>query len=100
MALVTPLKQDVEKALRDLDGLQRLFNVYFQGGEEDPPLPQRRALESLMAKIQSQMALSTNASDKFQANALFTRYKSMSARWDKTLRAIETGQIPRPKKRD
>jgi hypothetical protein len=100
MALESPIKKDVEKAGRDLDGLQRLYNVYFQGAEEDPPHEQRRALDNLIAKIKSQIALATNASDKFQANALVNRYQSMAARWDRMLRGIEDGTIIRPKKRE
>lgn len=100
MALISPLKQDVEKAGRDIDALNRLYNVYFQGGEEDPPKPQRVALDNLITKIKSGMAIASNASDKFQANALISRYQTMKTKWDKTLRAIETGQIPKPKKRE
>jgi hypothetical protein len=100
MALESPLKKDVEKAGRDLDALHRLYNVYFSGAEEDPPRTERRALESLIAKIKSQLATATNSSDKFQANTLISRFQSTAARWDKTLRGIEAGTIARPKKRE
>lgn len=100
MALESPLKKDVEKVGRDLDALQRLYNVFFQGAEEDPPREQRRALEASITKIKSQIPMANNASEKFQANALVNRYQSMTARWDKTLRGIEDGTIVRPKKRE
>lgn len=99
MALESPIKKDVEKASKDLDALQRLYNVYFQGGEDDPPKMQRRNLDDLVEKIKSQVATASNAGDKFQANGLVSRYRTMAARWDKMLRGIETGTIPRPKKR-
>ncbi len=100
MALISPIKSDVEKATRELEALNRLYNVYFQGGEEDPPRNQRKALDSLVAKIKSQLATSSNAGDKFQANALCTRHQTMCAKWDKHLRGIENGTIPIPKNRD
>lgn len=100
MALISPLKADVEKAGREIDALNRLYNVYFQGGEEDPPRQQRKNLDTIMAKIKSQIAIATNASDKFQANALYTRYLTMSTKWDKHIRGIEAGTIARPKNRD
>jgi hypothetical protein len=100
MALESAIKKDVDKATREVEALNRLYNVYFQGGEEDPPRPQRAALESTIAKIKSQVAMATNAGDKFQANALVSRFQTMAAKWDKTLRGIENGTIPRPKKRE
>ncbi len=99
MALENPLKKDVEKAGRDIDALNRLYNVYFQGGEEDPPRNERKALDSLVANIRAQVATSNNAADKFQANSLYTRYQSMTGKWDKQVRAIENGTAMRPKKR-
>lgn len=100
MALESPIKKDIEKASRELEALQRLYNVYFQGGEEDPPRQERRALDAALSKIKSQLPMINNAADRFQANALLNRYNSMAARWDKTLRGIEDGTIPRPKKRE
>jgi len=100
MALISPLKADVEKATRELDALNRLYNVYFQGGEDDPPRQQRKSLDTIIAKIKSQIAIATNAGDKFQANALYTRYQTMAAKWDKHIRGIEAGTIARPKNRE
>lgn len=100
MAIESPLKKDVQKATKDLDSLQRLFNVFFQGGIEDPPLKERKQFEALLSKIKSQTAASNNAGDKFQANALVTRFQGMAARWDKTLNGILNGTIAKPKKRE
>ena len=100
MALISPLKQDVDKATRELEALNRLYNVYFQGGEEDPPREQRKSLDTIVAKIKSQIAIATNAGDKFQANALYTRYLTMCTKWDKHLKGIENGTIPIPKNRE
>ncbi|RZA08807.1 MAG: hypothetical protein EOP11_03730 [Proteobacteria bacterium] len=99
MALVSPLKQDIDKAARDMEMLQRLYTIYFAGGEDDPPKPQRAAFEQLMAKVKSQAAISSNTTDKFAANTLVNRYQVLKVRWDKTMRDIETGVIPKPKKR-
>lgn len=99
MALESPLKKDIEKASRDLDALHRLYNVYFGGGEEDPPSLQRKNLDQLIAKIKQQVMTSPNSGDKFQANTLTSKYQVMAAKWDKTLRGIEAGTIILPKKR-
>lgn len=100
MSLESPLKKDVTKALRDLDALQRIYNVYFGGGEEDPPKTQRKQLDDLINKIKTQIASANNASDKFQANGLVSRYQTMAGRWDKMLRAVEAGTLVLPKKRE
>lgn len=99
MALESALKKDVDKANRDLDALHRMYNVYFSGAEEDPPRNERKALEMLVAKIKSQIAMASNSGDKFQANTFISRYQSTAARWDKTLRGIESGTIVLPPKR-
>jgi hypothetical protein len=100
MALESPLKKDIDKADREIEMLNRLYNVYFQGGEEDPPRPQRKSLDDLVDRIKTQLATATNASDKFRANALCNRYRTMCVKWDKHLRGIEQGTIIRPQKRD
>jgi hypothetical protein len=99
MALISPLKQDIDKATRDLEMMQRLYNVYFQGGEDDPPKAQRAALDQLLTKIKSAAAISSNTTDKFAATTLVNRYQLLKSKWDKVLRDIETGVIPKPKKR-
>lgn len=100
MALISPLKADVDKATRELEALNRLYNVYFQGGEDDPPRNQRKALDTLIDKIKNQLATASNAGDKFQANALYSRYRTMAAQWDKKLTGIMNGTIARPKNRE
>lgn len=99
MALESAIKKDVEKASRDLEALNRLYNVYFSGGEEDPPIEARKALDQLFAKIKSQVATSTNSGDRFQANSLVSKYQLYSSKWDRTLRGIENGTIAKPQKR-
>jgi len=99
MALVSPLKKDVEKAAKDIDNLNRLYNIYFSGAEDDPPANERKALDSLIAQIKAQVAKPSNSADKFQANSVVSRFQVICGKWDKTLRAIESGTIVRPKKR-
>lgn len=99
MALESPLKKDVLQVGKLLDLLQRSYNIYFQGAEDEPPLRDRKALDNLVVKIKSQIATSVNAADKFQANALVSRYQSMISRWDRHMKGIEDGTIIRPKKR-
>lgn len=99
MALISPLKKDMDAANREIDALNRVYNVYFQGGEEDPPRAKRKALDALIEKIKAALATATNAADKFQANTLIARHRTMAARWDKHLRGIENGTIIRPKNR-
>jgi hypothetical protein len=100
MALISPIKADIDKATRELEALNRLYNVYFQGGEEDPPRPQRKSLDTLIDKIKAQIPQSPNAGDKFQANAIYNRYKTLTTKWDKHLRGIEAGTIVVPKNRE
>ena len=100
MALISPFKKDLDKASREIDLLHRLYNVYFTGGEEDPPRAQRKLLETLIAKIKTQANTLSNAADKFAANSLVSKYQAHVVRWDKTLRLIENGTIPKPKKRE
>jgi hypothetical protein len=99
MALESPLKKDAEKAGREIDALNRAYNVYFQGGEDDPPRDQRKQLDGLIAKLKSQVAIATNASDKFLANAVVSRFQVISSKWDKHIRGIENGTIIRPSNR-
>ena len=99
-ALISPLRKDMEQANRDIDALHRLYNVYFQGGEEDPPRSERKALDTLVNKVKTALVTATNAADKFQANTLINRYRTMCGRWDRTLKGIENGTIKRPKKRE
>ncbi len=100
MAIISPFKADIEKATRELEALNRLYNVYFQGGEEEPPRQQRKNLDTLVDKIKNQLMTATNAGDKFQANSLYNRYKTLCNKWDKHLRGIENGTIPIPKNRE
>jgi hypothetical protein len=99
MALVSPLKQDLDKAQREVEVLNRLYNVYFQGGEDEPPKTQRKQLDALIAKIKAAARISTNAADKFLADSVTNKFQMLSVRWDKTMRDIESGIIPKPKKR-
>lgn len=99
MALESPLKKELDKASISLDHLQRLYNVYFQGGEEDPPRKERKDLDTLIGEIKSKAVVASNTADKFRANALVARYQSLTNKWDKHLRAIDNGILPRPKKR-
>lgn len=99
MALESPLKKDIEQATRDLDHLQRLYNIYFGGGEEEPPKNQRARFDKLIEKIKAQVPSAANSGDRFQANALTSKYQVYSSKWDKTLRMIEAGTLVLPKKR-
>lgn len=100
MAIESPIKKDVAAATKIMDALQRLYNVYFQGGEDEPPRAQRKELDTLIAKLKTAQATATNAGDRFSITSLVNRYQSMSNRWDKHLRGIENGTIPIPKRRD
>jgi hypothetical protein len=99
MALISPFKADIDKATREIENLNRLYNVYFQGGEEDPPNIPRKNLDALIEKVKSQLAMASNAGDKFQANALYNRYRTMATKWDKHLNGILNGTIVIPKNR-
>ena len=100
MALISELKKLIDKSAKDLDHLQRMYNVFLQGGEEDPPRELHRALDAAIQKIKSQSAIAVNAGDKFQANTLVNRYQTLNTKWTKTLRGIEDGTIAKPRKRD
>ena len=96
MALESPIKKEAEHASKEIEALNRQYNTYFTGGEEDPPREQRRALDLAFRALKAKIATATNASDKFFANSVVARYQLFCSKWDKQLKGIEEGRIPRP----
>ena len=99
MAMETPLKKDVDRALKEIEILNRMYNQYFSGAEEDPPREKRRDLDALMVSIKSAVATATNASAKFAANSAVAKYHTHTAKWDKQMKLLEQGLFVRPPKR-
>ena len=96
MAIESPLKKEAEQASKEIEALNRFYNVYFSGAEEDPPREKRRALDQAFKKIKQKVASSSNSSDKFFANSVIARYQLFCSKWDKQLKGIEEGKIVRP----
>jgi hypothetical protein len=96
MALESPLKKEAELASKEIEALNRQYNIYFTGGEDDPPRDKRRALDQIFQKLKAKIATTPNASDKFFANSVVARYQLFTSKWDKQLKGIEEGRIPRP----
>lgn len=94
-----PLKKDVDQALKEIEILNRLYNQFFSGAEDEPPREKRRSLDTLMLSIKSAVATTTNASAKFAANAAVAKYHTHTAKWDKQMKMLEQGLYVRPPKR-
>jgi len=100
MALESPLKKDVLKARRDIELLNRKYNMYFSGADEDMPREFRKQLGILIDKIKAATAIASSTADKFLANSVIAQFQINAAKWDKTLKLIEDGRLVIPKKRD
>jgi hypothetical protein len=97
MAIESPLKKEAERASKEIEALNRHYNIYFSGAEEDPPREKRRALDDVFLKLKQKVATSANASDKFFANSVIARYQLFVSKWDKQLKSIEEGKVIRPR---
>jgi hypothetical protein len=100
MALEIPLKKELDLAAKQIDNLNREYNKYFQGAEEEPPRDMRKELDHLIQTIKSALATTANATVKFSANALISKYRTHAAKWDRILKLLEEGKMTRPKKRE
>ena len=100
MALESPLKKEIDDTAKQIDILNREYNKYFQGAEDEPPRDLRKKLEAAVQSLKSAIATSASASFKFSANAVIAKHRVHAAKWDKTLRLLEEGKMTRPKKRE
>ena len=89
------LKTDeVEELLQKIDPLieqlNNLYHMYLAGVEKRPPVERRRVLDSMVRKILDSNKQTLGV--KFRASTLASRYQMHCERWDKQLRALETGK--------
>lgn len=83
----TPLIEEHEK---DLDDLRRLFDLYFQGIERQPPKDQHEALRKRLLRLRGE-ASSWNTAERFRVNTLQQKFGTYDRMWARQLQAIEDG---------
>ena len=100
MAIEIPYKKELDQANRQIDILNREYNKYFQGAEEEPPRDMRRELDRLIQTLKTALASASSASMKFSANTVIAKYQVHTSKWDRILKLLEEGKMTRPKKRE
>lgn len=99
MAIESPLKKEAELAGKEIEILNRHYNMYFSGADEDPPRDKRRDLDLIFQKLKQKLPITPNASDKFFASSIISRYQVFCSKWDKQMKNIEDGKVIRPNQR-
>ena len=91
-----PLVQ-IEQLLKQseplIEQLNNLYNQYFSGAEQSPPIQLRKHLDENMAHLAN--LPKPTASLRFRASSLTSQYVTFRDRWDKKLKDIETGKFQR-----
>ena len=75
---LTKMDDDIRKLKID-------FDIYFNGSTKRPPLEARARLESFIKRVSDNRALSF--AQRYQLNALLSRYTSYRELWRRTMRA-------------
>ena len=75
---ISKLEDDVRKLKID-------FDIYFNGATKRPPLEARARLESYIKRVSDNRALTY--SQRYQLNAIISRFTSYRELWRRTLRA-------------
>ena len=75
---ISKLEDDVRKLKID-------FDIYFNGATKRPPLEARARLESYIKRVSDNRGLSY--SQRYQLNAVISRFTSYRELWRRTLRA-------------
>lgn len=80
----------IERHEKELDELRRLFDLYFQGIERQPPTDIREELRKALLRLRGE-ASRWNTAERFRVNALHQRFTSFDRMWSRELKAIEEG---------
>lgn len=75
---LTRLEDDIRKLKID-------FDIYFNGATKRPPLEARARLESYIKRVSDNRSLSY--AQRYQLNALISRFTSYRELWRRTLKA-------------
>jgi hypothetical protein len=75
---LTRLEDDIRKLKID-------FDIYFNGTSKRPPLEARARLESFIKRVSDNRSISY--AQRYQLNALISRFTSYRELWRRTLRA-------------
>ena len=79
-----------------LDQVDHLHQHYVLGLEAKPPLERRGLLESLLKRLDGMQ--SGGAALAFRASGIRQRYATLSERWGRLLKDVESGKITRVKR--
>jgi hypothetical protein len=99
---------DLERMIGDaeslMDQLNAIYNQFLSGSEQRPPIEKRKNLERQIDLIAG--APKAQSQIRFKCNNTVSRFHTLTERWDKQMRALESGAIVRrtnqeggPKKR-
>lgn len=76
-----------------MDQLVAVYNQFLGDSKKQPPIEQRKRLgRQIDLLVQAPKA---NSQIKFKCNNTIMRFQSLCERWDKMLRALESGTIKR-----
>ncbi len=91
-----------EQAIRDLEhdikGLERDYELYFQGALVRAPLAEQSAFGKTILRLKSQ-AGEWPTRVRFKLNTLHQKFKTLSRKWDRTMEEIERGTYKRHRAR-
>lgn len=79
------LDQQIARMEEDLRKLKIEFDIYFNGSSKRPPLEARARLDSQIKRILDDRTL--NYAQRFQFNALVSRFNSYRELWRRQLKA-------------
>ena len=79
------IEKQIAKLGDDIRKLKIEFDIYFNGATKRPPLEARARLESNIKRIADNRNLSY--AQRYQLNALISRFTSYRELWRRTLRA-------------
>jgi hypothetical protein len=91
-AEVEKLTELVNRAIPLIEQVNSLYNQYRNGAEKRAPLERRSQLDQVIQSIQ--LMRKPTESQRFQVRQIVSKYLSYKDRWDRMLRAMETGNDP------
>ena len=87
----TNLQKDLLELTADLKRLEAEYNMYFSGRLPRPPWETRGRVQALL-KRWDRAYMEGSTADRFQFEAIQSRYQTMIDVWDRGLRAREDGR--------
>jgi len=87
------IENKIHSLTRELDALERMFNLYFTAQEKRPPL---RQLSSLRQKVTALMGIAekiNKSSIKYTVSSFVQRFTTYRLKWEKGVKDIEEGRL-------